>query len=137
MQSYLSKTFQRVVLNGQTSSWRPILTSVPRGSILGPLLFLVYINDIPDGLKNDVKLFADDTSIFGIVKNKNDSTKDFTHDLSLISKSAFKWKKLSNPTKHAQEANFSRKKGDSAHPNKFFNDMSRKSFTPKTSWNIS
>ena len=98
MQSYLSKRFQRVALNGQTSSWRPILTSVPIGSILGPLLFLVYINDIPGGLKNNVKLFADVTSIFGIVKNKNDSAKDFTHDLSVISKSAFKWKKLFNPT---------------------------------------
>ena len=80
MQRYLCKRFQRVVLNGQTSSWRPILTSVPRGSMLEPLLFLVCINDIPGGLKNNVKLFADDTSIFGIVKNKNDSAEDFTYD---------------------------------------------------------
>ena len=97
MESYLSKRFQRVGLNGQTSSWRPILASVPQGSILRPLLFPVYINDIPDGLKSNVKLFADDTSIFSIVKNKNESANDLTHDLSLISKWAFKCKMLFYP----------------------------------------
>ena len=63
MESYLSSKFQRVVLNGQTSSWKPILAGVPQGSKLGPLLFLIYINDIPDSLKSNVKLFANDTSI--------------------------------------------------------------------------
>ena len=50
-----------------------------------------------NGSKSNVKLFADDTSIFSIVKNKNDSAKDLTHDLSLISKWASKWKILFNP----------------------------------------
>ena len=124
MESYLSNRFQTFVLNGQTSSCRPILAGVPQGYILGPLLFLIYINDMPEGLKSNVKLFADDTSIFSIVKNKNDSVKDLTHHLSLISKWAFKWKMLFNPdpTKHAQEV-ISRKKDDSAHPNIVFNDM--------------
>ena len=60
---------------------------------------------MPDSVRSNVKLFADDTSIFRIVKNKDDSVKDLTHDLSLISKWAFKWKMLFNPdpTKHAQE----------------------------------
>ena len=67
---------------------------------------------MPDGLKSNVKLFANATSIFSIVKNKNDSAKDLTQDLSLISKCAFKWKMLFDlePTKPAQEVIISRKK---------------------------
>ena len=94
MESYLSNKFQRVVLNGQILSWRSILAAVPQRSILGPLLFLMYINDMHDGLKSNVKLYADDTSIFSIVMNKNDSTKDLTNDLTLLSKQTFKWKML-------------------------------------------
>ena len=70
LESYLSGRFQRVLLNGQSSSWKPALAGVPQGSILGPLLFLVYSNDLPNGLKSNAKLFADDTSLFTIVKDR-------------------------------------------------------------------
>ena len=86
LENYLSGRFQRVILNGQHSSWKPILASVSQGSILGPLLFLVYINDLPNELKSNVKLFADGKSLFTIVKDKNESASILNNDLLLISK---------------------------------------------------
>ena len=97
LENYLSGRFQRVVLNGQTSSWRPVLAGVSQGSVLGPLLSLVYINDLPDELKSNAKLFADDTSLFTTVKDKNESANILSGDLQLISSWAYKWKILFNP----------------------------------------
>ena len=73
LENYLSGRSQRVALNGQTSSWQPILAGAPQGSILGPLLFLIFINDLPKELEFNVKLFADDMSLFTIVEDKNES----------------------------------------------------------------
>ena len=112
LENYLSGRLQRVVLIGQTSSWRPVLAGVPQGSILGPLLFLVYINDLPNRLKSNAKLFADETSLFTIFKDKNESANVLNNDLLLIFKWAYDWKMLFNPDpkKPAQEVIFSRKK---------------------------
>ena len=89
LKHYLTDRSERVLLNGQCSNWQPILAGVPEGSILGPLFFLIYINDLPDGLKSNVKLFADDTSLFSVVKNKEESASDITNDLDMISKWAY------------------------------------------------
>ena len=107
MESFLSERCQRVLLNGQSSEWASIKTGVPQGSILGPLLFLVYINDLPEGINSNVKLFADDTTVYNI----NISTSNLNSDLHKASESVFKWKMSFNPdsTKQAQEVIFSRK----------------------------
>ena len=60
-----------MVHNGQCSNWLSVLAGVPQGSILGPLLFLIYINDLPDGLESSVKLFADNISMFSNVYDPN------------------------------------------------------------------
>ena len=81
LKSFLNDRFQRVVLNGQCSNWSSELAGVPQGSILGPLLFLIYINDLPDGLESSVKLFADDTSLFSTVYDPNMSADQLDKDL--------------------------------------------------------
>ena len=83
--SFLSDRFQRVLLNSQTSKWSQIKAGVPQGSILGLLLFLVYINDLPEGLTSNVKLFADDTSILSVVRDSSSSSLSLNEDLSKIS----------------------------------------------------
>ena len=93
IENYLSGRSQRLILNVQSSSWRQILTGLPQGSVLGPLLlFLIYINDLPNGLKTKAKLLADDTSLFIIVKDINESANTLNNDLYLISELAFNWK---------------------------------------------
>ena len=81
---YLTDRSQRVLLDGQCSNWQPILVGVPQGSILGPLFFLIYVNDLPDRLKSNVKLFADDTSLFSVVKNKEESASDLILSLPYL-----------------------------------------------------
>ena len=109
--NYLSGRFQRVISNEETSPWRPNIADSLQGSILGPLLFLVYIKGLPNELKSSVKLFADDTSLFTIVKDMNESTNILNNDLLLISKWAYNWKILFNldPSKQAEVVLFLRK----------------------------
>ena len=68
----LSERKQRVVLPGESSDWSTLEAGVPQGSILEPLLFLVYINDIVEDISSTIRLFADDNSLYLIV-DSNDS----------------------------------------------------------------
>ena len=81
LKDFLKSRKQRVILNSQHSSWRDVKTGVPQGSILGPILFLVYIDDLPNGLKSNSKLFADDTSLFSVIHDVNTSQIDLNKDL--------------------------------------------------------
>ena len=125
LENYLSGRFQKVVLNGQTSSWRPVLAGVPQGSLLGPLLFLISINYLPNELKSNAKQFADDTSLFTIIKDKSNIANVLNNDLLLTSRWAFNWKMLFNPdpSKPAQEVLFSRKMKVQNHPKISLNNI--------------
>ena len=72
---------QRVVLNGKRSIWSPITAGIPQGSVLGPLLFLIYINDSVDNTSSEVKLFADDTSLFTAVYDIDIAANQLNRDL--------------------------------------------------------
>ena len=86
LHSFLSDRYHRVVLNSQSSKWSYIKAGVPQGSILGPLLFLVYINDLPEGLTTSAKLFADETSLFSMVCDSAASSAFVNDDLLKISR---------------------------------------------------
>ena len=122
-EDFLRNRKQRVVLNGQTSNWENIHAGVPQGSILGPLLFLIYINDLTENLSSNPKLFADDTSLFSVVRDLNTSAIEINDDLKKIEAWAHQWKMSFNPDplKQAQEVIFSRKRNKPHHPDIIFN----------------
>ena len=101
-----------------------INSGVPQGLVLGPLLFLIYINDLPDGITSICKIFANDTSLFSKVLDVNESTKKLNLDLERISEWAFQWKMHFNPdpNKQANEVIFSRKSKVHSHPPLTFNN---------------
>ena len=89
--SYLSDRKQRVVIDGQSSDWIGTNSGVPQGSVLGPLLFLIYINDIADNVQSDCLLYADDTSLFDVVDDPTASAVKLNSDLERICDWAKRW----------------------------------------------
>ena len=124
MRDFLSERRQRVVLNGQASTWKNITAGVPQGSILGPLLFLIYINDLSEGLSTNAKLFADHTFLFSVTQDSQTSANVLNKVLEMIHNWAFQWKMNfnSDATKQAQEVIFSRKTKKLPHPPLVFNN---------------
>ena len=88
---YLSDRRQRVVLDGVKSNWASVKAGVPQGSVLGPLLFLVYINDLTDNIVSNIRLFADDTMIFQEVNNVQETARILNNDLQTINTWSKKW----------------------------------------------
>ena len=82
LQDFLPNKKQSVVLNGQYSYQADVCAGVLQGSILGPLLFLTYVNDLSDGLKSECKLFAVDISLFFLVHDINTSASDLNEENS-------------------------------------------------------
>ena len=113
--NFLNNRLQRVVLNGKSSEWASVSAGVPQGSVLGPLFFLVYINDIVDNLHCDVKIFADDTSLFSVVTDIDETADKLNTDLERVQIWAWQWKMKFNADKTEQVV-FSSKRVRPTHP---------------------
>jgi len=83
IESFLTCRSQRVVVEGASSDELEVTSGIPQGSVLGPCLFLYYINDIAEGLSSTVRLFADDTTIYMVVRNDRDA-EALQKDLDLL-----------------------------------------------------
>ena len=122
-QNYLNNRKQRVTLNGFPAGYSTIESGVPQGSVPGPLLFLIYINDLERNIKSNVNFFADDTMLFSIVNDPVISANELNQDLKVLNQWAYQWKMEFNPdpNKQATELLFSCKKNSPNHPSLFFN----------------
>ena len=91
---------------------------MPQGSVFGPLLFLVYINDLETNINFNVKFFADDTMWYSVVKDSTQTARELNHDLCVIQQGAHQWKMEFNPdpTKQANEIQFSFKRNTPKSP---------------------
>ena len=98
IESFLIGRTQCVVLDGDTSTELPVSSGVPQGSVLGPILFLLYINDLPDNIQSNVRLFADDTAVHLAVQGQED-TDIIQNDLNILQEWEKAWDMEFNPSK--------------------------------------
>ena len=99
LENYLTNRRQKVVIQSAVSNSMPVTAGVPQGSVLGPLLFLIYVNDISDSLLSLTRLFADDSSLYCSASSINDIEGIINHDLNLLSNWAKQWLVTFNPNK--------------------------------------
>ena len=126
--SYLEDRVQRVALEGDLSTYKQVKAGVPQGSILGPLLFLIYINDIVEDIGSYIRLFADDTSLYIIVENPNVGADILNMDLEKIHQWSNTWLVKFNPNK-TEELLISRKRTPPHHPPLTMNNIPIKTVT--------
>ena len=98
-ESYLTGRRQRVLINGEASAWFYINAGVPQGSILGPLLFLIFVNDIVLCVNSEIRLFADDTYLFDMAKDIEPSIAKLNSDLESLNTWSSNWRVSFNPSK--------------------------------------
>ena len=96
--SFLCFRQQRVVVNGVKSDWAPVLSGVPKGTVLGPLLFSLYINDISSDIESEIRLFADDCVCYREIKDEKDTMK-LQRDIDRLGSWARKWGMRFQPVK--------------------------------------
>ena len=98
VRAFLGSRSQRVVIEGEESESIPVTSGVPQGSVLGPILFLIYINDLPDEVCSQVRLFADDTALY-LTMESEDSGPTLQSDLDILSMWETRWDMEFNPSK--------------------------------------
>ena len=94
---FLRNRKQRVLLNGKVFDWSDVNTGVPQGSIHDPLLFLIYANNLSEGLSSNAKLLADNKSLFSVIHDSNTSALELNSDLAKINRWAFQRKNEFQP----------------------------------------
>ena len=119
--NYLTGRKQRVVMSGVQSAWNFISAGVPQSSILGPLLFLLFINDIVLDIGSSTRRFADDTSLYIIVEDPSVAAELLNADLEKIAEWALKWLVKFNPLK--TESLLIPRKTNTVHPPVFMPDQ--------------
>ena len=98
IQSFLADRYQKVVLDGKTSSSSPVTSGVPQGTVLGPLLFLIYINDLPSRVSSTARLFADDCLLYRVISSQDDVA-SLQEDLDRLQEWERDWQMSFNPDK--------------------------------------
>ena len=96
--SFLVGRKQRVIVDGESSAWEDMKSGVPQGSVLGPILFVIYINDLPDAVDSRIKMFADDTKIYRRIEGETDCDA-LQHDLDNLQTWANTWQMSFHPEK--------------------------------------
>ena len=95
IEKWLIDRRQRVVVDGEVSNWKSVLSGVPQGSVLGPILILIYINDLDDDITSKVLKFADDTKVFKEIKS-DANRQHLQDDLNKLIEWSEKWQMLFN-----------------------------------------
>ena len=95
---FLHNRRQQVVVNGAESSWTPVTSGIPQGSVLGPVLFVIFINDLPDVVQGFVEMFADDTKLFRSIRTEADCVK-MQDDIDSLDEWSRKWQLKFNASK--------------------------------------
>ena len=121
-ESFLDQRFQRVVLEGSFLEYKEVKAGVPQGSILGPMLFLIYINDIVCDIDSSIKILADDTTLYLIVEDPIPAANLIDGDLDKVQEWANTWLVKFNPQK-TEEIISSRKTTQIYHPQLSMNNV--------------
>ena len=98
IQGFLSDRVQQVNVNGTNSEWANITSGIPQGSVLGPVLFILYRNDLPKNIVLNVYMFADDTKVFKTITSPNDQH-TLQNDLDYLTSWSSKWLLRFHPDK--------------------------------------